>query len=1033
MPGATGAIAFRLAGLDSRRVDIAYRYRIIPGLPGMIVGGPAPREVPCSSPAGGRITAARRTNITVNAQEVTEGQEARPNDYQFDVFLSYSRKDEEFARKLEEALENYRLPKDVKTSLVSKNRLSVFRDKRDLVPVAGDYWKTIEGYLARSANLVVVCSPSARLSEYVNHEVRAFLRSHEAKGIIPVLLSGKPNNESEAGPDEYAFPEALCGALSMPLALEFTEFQRARGKVNKGRYHDAWYTLLAKIFGAERAEIERQDAKRQARRRAIFAAVSVAVIAVLSVALVVAVISRQEAVRQRDHTRRLLYASDVNLAQRAFESGNVGLGRGLLEPYLAANQSGQEDLRGFEWYYLWRIYNGQLATFDGTDDIAFSRDGAAFATATADTLKIWDAASLRATASFKLSGPQNAEGHPYTSIALSPDGRTLAYGDGERTMLLDIGSGSSREVPVRGEGARRGTPRFSPDGRLLAVSYGCGLVAVYDVPSLKQIVRLGDGLSASYCADFVAFSPDGRVLAYGNSYSVSLWDAVARRDLDGPKIEVGLPDSVDQVEAVAFSPDGKILAIGDRSKQLVLWNISTRKVLARLKGHEEWVSALAFSPDGKTLYSGSMDQTVRLWDFSSYKGGGQLSGEKINVFATIKGHTGWIRSINCSPAGKVMATVGADRTVKLWGEAAGREFDAVEGVAAVSPWANIIATYPDDEDETRMTLFDLRSDEPAQLGTVKGLNPTLSPDGKILATASYDGSTVKLWDVSARRELITLRAQFTGPPPAFSPDGRLFTALGSDGKSVILWGAAERQELAPVRNDAALKDYLLSPDGKVIVTVDKDGQRVKSWDVASRRQLAMFERKTKRDAGAGRVEAEEQATLLALSPDGKFLAFSDSKEVGLWQTDSTQEPILLGRHEVGVSVLAFSPDGKLAAAGDEAGGVKVWDTTTRGELSTFKGHKDAVTALAFSPDGRALASSGSGTVKLYGMASMRELITLTHEPSPTSEVHAVQGYEDTVLEIFFSADGRSLITLSGNHIVRIWRGANDASVAAVRQ
>jgi WD40 repeat protein len=980
-------------------------------------------------------------------------QEARPNEHQFDVFLSYSRKDEEFAKKLEEALENYRLPKDVKTSLVSKNRLSVFRDKRDLVPVAGDYWKTIEGYLARSANLVVVCSPNARRSEYVNHEISAFLRSHEAKGIIPVLLSGRPNNESAAGPDEYAFPEALCGALSMPLALEFTEFQRARGKVNRGRYHDAWYTLLAKIFGAERAEIERQDAKRQARRRAIFAAVAVAVIAVLSVALVVAVISRQEAVRQRDHARRLLYASDMNLAQRAFESGNVGLGRGLLESYLAANQSGQEDLRGFEWYYLWRLYNGQLATFDGTDDIAFSRDGAVFATATAGALEIWDAASLRATASFRLSGPQNAEGHPYTSIALSPDGRVLAYGDGERTMLLDVGSGSSREVRVRGGGrgrgeiqdrggswqegfwdsARGGTPRFSPDGRLLAVSYGCGLVAVYDASSLKQIVRLGDGPPASYCADFVAFSPDGRVLAYGNSYSVSLWDSVARRDLGGPELDVSLPDSVDLVEAVAFSPDGKILAIGDRSKQLVLWNISTKKVLARLEGHEEWVSALAFSPDGKTLYSGSMDQTVRLWDFSSYKGGGRLSGEKIKAFATIKGHTGWIRSINCSPAGRVMATVGADGTVKLWGEAAGREFDAIEGVVAVSPGANIIATYPDDEsrftDEARMTLFDLRSDEPAQLGTAKGMNPILSPDGKILATASSDGSpegasTIELRDVSTGRELMTLRAQFSERPPAFSPDGRLFTALGSDGKSVILWGAAERQELTPVRNDAALKDYLLSPDGKVIVTVDKDGQRVKSWDAASRRQLAMFERKTKR-------EAEEQTTPLALSPDGKFLAFSDSQGAGLWQTDSTQEPIPLGRHEVGVSVLAFSPDGKLVAAGDEAGGVKVWDATTRGELSTFKGHKDAVTALAFSPDGRSLASGGSsGTVKLYGMASMRELITLTHEPSPTSEPHALQGSEDTVLEIFFSADGRSLITRNGNDILRIWRGANDASVAA---
>jgi WD40 repeat protein len=994
-------------------------------------------------------------NVNGNTQKVIEGQEARLNEHRFDVFLSYSRKEEEFARKLEEALENYRLPKDVKTSLVSTNRLSVFRDKRDLVPIDGDYWKTIEDYLERSANLIVICSPNARASEYVNHEISAFLKYHEAKAIIPVLLTGRPNNETEADPDEYAFPEALCGALSMPLAVEFTEFQQARGRVNKGRYHDSWYTLLAKIFGAERAEIERQDARRQARRRAIFAAVSLAVIAILSVALVVAIISRreaveqrQEAVHQRDHARRLLYSSDMNLAQRAFESGNVGLGRGLLEFYRGTNPSGQEDLRGFEWYYLWRLYNGQLAVFDGTDHIAFSRDGAVFATATADALKIWDAASLREKASFKLSGAES-------SIDFSPDGRTLAYGDDQRVLLLDIGSGSSREVPTQGERQGRGETqdreklplRFSPDGKLLAISYDCGRVAVYDTHSLRRITELGGGPAASGCESLLAFSPDGGVLAYGDHYNVRLWDTVAGRDLGEPEQDVSLPDSVDQVVSVAFSPDGKILAIGDRSKQVVLWNISTRKVLARLKGHEGWVSALAFSPNGKTLYSGSLDQTVKLWDFSSYKEGGQLSDEKIRVFATIKGHTGWIRSINCSPSGRIIATAGADRTVKLWGEAGTRDFDAVEGVEAISPRANIIAKYSDEEskytDDARLTLFDLRGDEPAKLCLVNGMNPILSPDGKTLATASYDSSDevtstssrtdsrtrIKLWDVSSRpRELTTLLAQSFRFSPAFSPDGRLFTALGPDGNSLILWDVPGGKELTPLRNDAALKHYLLSPGGQVIVTVDVDGQRVKSWDAASLRQMSVFQREAKHQAGA---DGEGEVWPMALSADGKLFAFSDSDEVKLWETSSTRGPILLGKHEESVSALAFSPDGKLIAAGDGGGVVKVWDAAARRELSTFKGHKTSVTIIAFSPDGKTLASGGDeGTVKLYGTASMRELITLMHEPSPTSEIHALQGGEDTVRELFFSADGRSLITLSGNGILRRWRGANDASVSA---
>jgi hypothetical protein len=335
------------------------------------------------------------------AAEVSESRlEMEDSKYKFDVFLSYSRKDEDFSRKLEEALESYTLPKDVNSSSISRKRLNVFRDKKDLVPNQADYYQAIEGYLNQSRYLVVISSPNARSSPYVDAEIEAFLRSNEANRVIPVLLSGKPNNDSQAKPEEYAFPQALCDALAMPLAVEFTEFRRAPGKLNKGRFKDSWYSLLAKIFGTERAEIERLDAKRQARRRAIFAAVSLAVIALLSVALVFAIIARQQAASDRDRAQQLLYASDMNLAQRAFESGNVGLGRDLLEFHRP--KSGEQDLRGFEWYYLWRLYNGQLASFESTDDLAFSRAGSHFATVAGDAVKIWDTASRRETANIAL-------------------------------------------------------------------------------------------------------------------------------------------------------------------------------------------------------------------------------------------------------------------------------------------------------------------------------------------------------------------------------------------------------------------------------------------------------------------------------------------------------------------------------------------------------------------------------------------------------------------------------------------------------
>jgi WD40 repeat protein len=238
----------------------------------------------------------------------------------------------------------------------------------------------------------------------------------------------------------------------------------------------------------------------------------------------------------------------------------------------------------------------------------------------------------------------------------------------------------------------------------------------------------------------------------------------------------------------------------------------------------------------------------------------------------------------------------------------------------------------------------------------------------------------------------------------------------------MVWDTVEKKELPSIKNDVELQSYLISPDGKVIVTFDKEGGKVKSWEIASQHQLAQLVRNKKSE----NTEDEDSGTdLHVLSPDGQLLAFSDSPRVELWQVKSG-DVLALGNQDLQgrVSVIAFSPDGKMLAAGDKSGTVRIWDAVNRQELATFMGHKDSVTALAFTPDSRTLASGGAardGAVKLYSMSAMRELLTLTHEPSPTSETHADQGNEDTILQLFFSTDGRALMTHSGNWILRIWR------------
>jgi hypothetical protein len=129
-----------------------------------------------------------------------------------DVFISYSRKDLPFARLVKQALERYLQPRDPATS---RRHLNVFLDEDDFTGV--EYHASLTKHLSRSARLLVICSPDARASIYVNDEIKVFAATKGANNIIAVLFRGIPNNE--ATPEQQnqrAFPDSLCDALPMP-------------------------------------------------------------------------------------------------------------------------------------------------------------------------------------------------------------------------------------------------------------------------------------------------------------------------------------------------------------------------------------------------------------------------------------------------------------------------------------------------------------------------------------------------------------------------------------------------------------------------------------------------------------------------------------------------------------------------------------------------------------------------------------------------------------------------------------------------
>ncbi len=149
---------------------------------------------------------------------------------------------------------------------------------------------------------------------------------------------------------------------------------------------------------------------------------------------------------------------------------------------------------------------------------------------------------------------------------------------------------------------------FSPDGKTLASGSTDDTIRLWNMATHQPIGQPLKGHTGSVTS--VAFSPDGKTLASGSfDHTLRLWDVATRRPIGQP-----FSGQSALVASVAFSPDGKTLASGGADGTVRLWDVATHQPIGQpLKGHTGSVTSVAFSPDGKTLASGSFDHTIRLW------------------------------------------------------------------------------------------------------------------------------------------------------------------------------------------------------------------------------------------------------------------------------------------------------------------------------------------------------------------------------------------------------------------------------------
>jgi WD40 repeat protein len=234
------------------------------------------------------------------------------------------------------------------------------------------------------------------------------------------------------------------------------------------------------------------------------------------------------------------------------------------------------------------------------------------------------------------------------------------------------------------------------------------------------------------------------------------------------------------------------------------------------------------------------------------------------------------------------------------------------------------------------------------------LSVAFSPDGKVLASGSYD-KTIELWEVATGRKITSLTGHSNYVlSVAFSPDGRVL-ASGSFDKTIKLWEVATGREINSLSGHSNVVFYVaFSPDGKVLASGSGD-KTIKLWEVATGREINTL------SGNSFSVYS------VAFSPDGKVLASGSSdKTIKLWEVATGREINTLSGYSDTVSSVAFSPDGQVLASGSYDKTIKLWEVKTGRETHTLTGHSDLVMSVAFSPDGKVLASgSQDKTIKLW--------------------------------------------------------------------
>ena len=583
------------------------------------------------------------------------------------------------------------------------------------------------------------------------------------------------------------------------------------------------------------------------------------------------------------------------------------------------------------------------------NEIQYSSDGAILVVATGIGIWLYDPTTYQEIALL------TAHTSEVNCLVFSPDGHILASGGEDGTILLWHRSTGVQKVLTKSTKSVSNLA-FSPDGKTIASGSG-GTIRFWDTITGAEKDAL-TGLPKHI--NNLSFSPDGKTIV---SVTWGDGEVCISNIITGEPQKTFTVRMTDSVFSVAFSPDGKIVAIGNSDGNIYLSDLNTGKLMRKLTGHSVDVQRVVFSPDGKTLASSSyIDETVRLWDVRT--------GEQKRILTE---HTGDIEGLAFSQDGKTLASSGSgDGAIRFWDVRTGDQKHAVTGHTSdvdsvtFNPDGQFVASGHEDGS---IRFWDGLTG--LHLKTFKGSNHyasclVFSLDGKTLAWAS--GLDIRLQDAQTGEEKMRLTGHEWGMHSmALSPDGAIL-ASGSEDSTIRLWDmhTGEHKKTLNGHTDRVYS-VAFSTDGKTLAS-GSDDNTIRLWNVDTGETQRIL------TAHAGEFEgvdnghsSVEGVKSVAFSPDGKtFASGGGDNVIHLWDIGTGKRKMTLVGHTHWVFSLAFSPDGKTLASGSVDSDIRLWDSHTGEPKKTLTGHGNWVRSIAFSPDGKTLVSgSDDGSVLIW--------------------------------------------------------------------